>query len=93
MLYVDSIITTAAPTTLRNMIGELYRGWINISSIVVSANSIGICYDWWSFDNSGSTEKYVNALLLGGELHGVELHKTGHRLYDDVQTYIFMSLA
>src|SRR6266508_2732072 len=43
---VDSIVTTAAPTILRNMIGELCREWINIPSIVVSANSVGTCYGW-----------------------------------------------
>ncbi len=57
MLYVDSIITTATLTALYNMISELYREWINILSIVISANSVGIYYDWWSFDNSRSTIK------------------------------------
>ena len=46
VLDVDGIVTTTAPAILHNMIGELCRGWINIPSIVVSANSVGTCYGW-----------------------------------------------
>ena len=46
VLDVDGIVTTATLAILRNMIGELCRGWINILSIVVSANSVGTCYGW-----------------------------------------------
>jgi len=34
----------------------------------------------------------VSILLLGGESHGVELHKTGYLQYDVIQTYVPMSL-
>ncbi len=40
ILYVDSIVITIASTALRNIIGKLCKGWINILNIVLTFSTI-----------------------------------------------------